>query len=159
MGFITPEDQRERQEDIEDAGEEGLGTGFPRTVEELEESDAPVPQYDGTLTGKITSLWKVEVRLPPFDEPNISGEFLGKDLTPEIFEKITIETFREATNNDQKAKVLYYWRYERAFAETGAKMRARIFTRALHPLRFDKIHTKGVGKLDGDTVVITAINL
>lgn len=159
MGFITSEDQREREREIQEAKEEhNLGSGFPSTVEELEEAES-LSNYEGTAKAAITGLWKVEIRMPPFDEPDAVSEFLGKDIAPDVVRGRFRETFQKIINSDTRAKILYYWRFGRAATGTGAKVRARTFTRMFHPFEPDKIHVKGVGKKEGDTVVITAINL
>lgn len=132
---------------------------FPRTVEELEQADS-ISNYRGTVRQEITGLWKVQVREPPFDEPTLTEEFLGVDVTPDIIEKQIGDRLRELTKSSQRAKILYFWKMK-AVTESGAKLRARTLTRALHLTTPDVINTRALDQRDGEgrVIVITGVEL
>jgi len=131
-------------------------TEFPSTVEEFEEADS-LAEYDGTVTSAITGLWKVQVREPPFEEPTISKEFLGTNVTPESIRNFVSSIRKELSG--EEVRVLYFWKM-RGVTKTGIKTRARIFTRSFNPVEPDVINAKVVGEgKDGKWRVITAVSL
>lgn len=129
---------------------------MPRTVEELEKADS-LAEYEGTVSSAMTGLWKVQIREPPFDEPTISEEFLGRNIAPESLRNFIKSAQEELTG--EEIRVLYFWKM-RGVTETGVKTRARVFTRIFNITEPDLINAKVVGKgKDGKWRVVTAVSL
>lgn len=153
MGFLTAEDQREREEqsDVEAAG-------FPRTVEELETAEA-TSRYDGTIKGEIGGLQRAFIKDSNTKETIVAQNFANQDdLTPRLISRTLGNVMSRVSNSDRKAMVFYEWDI-RAATDQGARVRTRAFTRFLHPTEFDEVKVKILSGSMTTRQVLTAITI